>query len=138
MKKKPTISQLKKKLWTIVSKYIKERDKYECFTSGKKVEGANAHCGHMFPSGSCGALLRYNPLNLHCQSYNENINLGGNGAVYVLRFIEQYGQEELDKLIVLKNKSIKADILFYSDMISLYNKGNEQKIIDYLNQCATI
>jgi len=131
--KKNNISQLKKKLWIIVSKYIKERDKFICFTSGKKVEGMNAHCGHMFPSGNCGALLRYHPLNLHCQSYNENINLGGNGAVYAINFVKKYGQKEMNKLLVLKQKSIKADEIFYSKMIELYKQGNEENIVKYLD-----
>lgn len=133
-KKKPiSISKLKNKLWGLVSKRIKERDKYICFTSGKKVEGSNAHCGHMFPSGACGALLRYHPKNLHCQSYNENINLGGNGAIYATRFIEVYGEEEFKNLLQLKNRSIKADVWFYQNLIDLYSNSTLEEIEDYLN-----
>ena len=131
--KKKTVTQLKKKLWTLVSKRIKERDDYVCFTSGKKVEGANAHCGHMFPSGACGALLRYHPKNLHCQSYNENINLGGNGAMYATRFVEVYGVEHFKNLLVLKNKSIKADSFFYETLIEMYTNNTLEEIENYLN-----
>lgn len=132
MKAKKTTKQLKDKLWKIVSAHVKKRDKNTCFTSGKFVEGSNCHCGHMFPSGSCGAVLRYHPRNLHVQSYNENINNGGNGAVYALNFISKYGQSEMDKLLNLKNRTIKADIIFYETLIELYKKGNEQEIISYL------
>lgn len=131
--KKKTVAQLKKKLWTIVSKRIKERDKNVCFTSGKYVEGANAHCGHMFPSGSCGAVLRYHPLNLHCQSYYENINQGGNGAVYALNFIEKYGQDKMNQMLQLKNKSIKADNYFYETLIDLYTNNTLEEIEEYLH-----
>jgi Bacteriophage Lambda NinG protein len=131
--KKKTVTQLKKKLWSIVAKRIKERDDYICFTSGKKVEGANAHCGHMFPSGSCGAVLRYHPLNLHCQSYFENINQGGNGAVYALNFIEKYGQEKMNKMLQLKNKSIKADTQFYEKLIELYTNNTLEEVENYLH-----
>lgn len=131
--RKLTVTSLKNKLWKIVSKRIKERDDYICFTSGKKVEGTNAHCGHMFPSGSCGAVLRYHPLNLHCQSYYENINQGGNGAVYAINFINTYGQEKMDTMLRLKNKSIKADSLFYEKLIEMYTNNTLEEIEEYLN-----
>lgn len=131
--KAQSISLLKKKLWKIVSLRIKERDGNICFTSGKYVEGANAHCGHMFPSGSCGAVLRYHPKNLHCQSYFENINMGGNGAVYALNFIEKYGKKEMTKMLKLKNSSIKADTHFYNTMIEMYKNNSLLEIEKYLN-----
>jgi len=86
----------------------------------------------MFPSGSCGAVLRYHPLNLHVQSYNENINLGGNGAVYATNFIQKYGQQKFDDLMRLKQKTIKADVIFYQKLIDLYTEGDQDKIISYL------
>ena len=94
----------------------------------------NAHCGHMFPSGSCGATLRYHPKNLHCQSYNENINNGGNGTVYALNFIQKYGQDEMHKMLMLKNKTIKADIWFYEELIRLYTEGTFEEIEEYLEK----
>jgi len=130
--KKPSTKSLKVKLWKVVSSFVKVRDKNICFTSGKKVEGSNCHCGHMFPSGSCGAVLRYHPLNLHVQSYNENINLGGNGAVYATNFIQKYGQQKFDDLMRLKQKTIKADVIFYQKLIDLYTEGDQDKIISYL------
>lgn len=131
--KKQSISLLKKKLWKIVATKIKERDKNICFTSGVLVIGVNAHCGHMFPSGSCGAVLRYHPKNLHCQSYNENINLGGNGAVYALKFIKKYGQKEMNNLLKLKQKTIKADIIFYNKLIDMYTNNSLKEIETFLN-----
>jgi len=127
-----SISTLKKTLWTIVAKRIKERDNYICFTSGKKVEGANAHCGHGNPSSICGGRLRYHPKNLHCQSYYENINLGGNGRVYYQRQIERYGKEIVDKLDSLQNKYIKTDELYYRTLINLYTNGTWENIESYL------
>jgi hypothetical protein len=132
-KKLPSISKVKKDLWKVVSKRIKERDNYICFTSGKKVEGMNAHCGHMHPSAACGALLRYHPKNLHCQSYNENINLGGNGVMYATRFIEVYGEKEFKNLLILKNRSIKADIHFYLNLLDLYKYSSLEEVENYLN-----
>ena len=127
-KKKKSISFLKKKLWKIVSHRIKERDNWICFTSKKKVSGANAHCGHGLASSICGARLRYHPKNLHCQSYFENINAGGNGVIYYQEQIKKYGQEIVDKLYQLQHKYIKADELFYMKLIELYTSGTWDEI----------
>lgn len=132
-KKSPKkISVLKRKLWEIVSKRIKERDKNICFTSKKKVEGSNAHCGHGLPSSVCGGRLRYHPKNLHCQSYHENVNLGGNGTVYYQEQVKKYGQEVVDKLYLLKNKFIKVDTDFYLNLAELYIVGTWEEIENYL------
>lgn len=133
MRKKSPETKLKEKLWKIVSKRIKERDGNICFTSGKYVEGPNNHCGHMFPSVSCGALLRYHPKNLHCQSYFENINMGGNGAVYALNFIEKYGKKEMNNLLKLKQSSVKANKQFYEKLIEMYETYPLDDIEKYLN-----
>lgn len=135
LKKKPKkkkLSVLKRRLWEIVSKRIKERDNYICFTSGKKVEGSNAHCGHGSPSSICGGRVRYHPKNLHCQSYHENINLGGNGRVYYKNQIEKYGREAIDKLDLLELKYIKVDELYYMTLIELYTNGTWEDIENYL------
>lgn len=132
--KKLTTSQLKKKLWLIVSPRIKERDNYICFTSGKKVEGVNAHCGHGLPSSVCGGRLRYHPKNLHCQSYNENINLGGNGTVYYQNQVKNYGQDYVNNLYSLQNEYIKVDTLYYEKLIDLYKNATWQEIEDFLER----
>ena len=131
-KSKVKISTLKNKLWAIVSKRIKERDNYICFTSGKPVEGSNAHCGHGTPNSVSGGRLRYHPKNLHCQSYNENINLGGHGRVYYRNQISKYGQETIDKLDALQNIYIKTDEKYYLTLIDLYSNGTWDDIEKYL------
>lgn len=127
-----SITSLKKKLWNIVSKRIKERDNYICFTSGKKVEGVNAHCGHGKPMGACGGRLKYHPKNLHCQSYHENINLGGNGREYYKRQVMKYGQDVIDELDKLDNKFMKVDKFFYETLIELYTSGTWEDIENFL------
>lgn len=132
--KKSQIKRLKTKLWTIVSKRIKERDKYICFTSKKSVSGSNAHCGHGLPSSVCGGRLRYHPKNLHCQSYHENINLGGNGTVYYQEQVKKYGQGNVDKLYSLRNNFIKVDEDYYVKLIELYTNGTWQDIEEFLEK----
>lgn len=132
VKAKPTITKLKKKLWTLVAKRIKERDNFICFTSGVECHGANAHCGHGLPSSVCGARLRYHPKNLHCQSYYENIYASGNGVTYYQNQVKLYGQDAVDNLYKLKNTFIKADSFFYEKLIDLYKSGTWDEIEEYL------
>ena len=131
-RKPPSITQLKKKLWAVVSKRIKERDNWICYTSGRKVEGAGAHCGHGMSSSICGARLRYHPLNLHCQSYYENIYASGNGIQYYQNQIRDYGAKRVKELYALKNKYIKADVIFYTTLLELYKNGTWEEIERFL------
>ena len=131
-KGKTKISVFKRKLWKVVSKRIKERDKYICYTSKVKVSGSNAHCGHGLPSSVCGARLRYHPKNLHCQSYRENVNAGGNGAIYYQEQVKQYGQKAVNKLYALQNKFIDADETFYELLTGLYETGTWEDIEYFL------
>lgn len=135
--KKPKLkplSQLKKKLWKLVSQKIRERDKFICFTSGVQVSGSNAHCGHMYPSSVGGVLLRYHPYNLACQSYVENIHHSGNGAVFYQKALQKYGQEKMDTLRRLKNASTQADRYFFDTMIDMYEEFElyEEEIVKFL------
>jgi len=131
-KKKVSITKLKLKLWKIVADRIKERDNFICYTSGRKVEGSGAHCGHGMSNSICGARLRYHPKNLHCQSYYENIHASGNGIQYYQNQLRDYGQEEVNKLYALKNKYIKADVIFYETLTELYKNASWEEIEDYL------
>lgn len=130
--KTPTVKTLKKKLWELCKqiirkKYQKKSGTWCCFTCGRLIdEPAKAQTGHFIPSGSCGAYLRYDLRNLRIQDYYCNINLGGNGSEFYRKMVEEVGQKEVDKLFQDKNKVIKADIIFYANKISEYQKIYEE------------
>jgi hypothetical protein len=89
--KKPTLAKLKKTLWALLAALVKGRDGNVCFSSGRgNLEGSGWHAGHLFPAGQ-HSLIRFHPLNIHSQSFHDNVNLGGNGAEYARRFIRKYG-----------------------------------------------
>ena len=54
-KKKQSISTLKKKLWKEFSLFIRNRDKWNCYTCGRRAEGSGLHAGH-FISKSVGGI----------------------------------------------------------------------------------
>lgn len=105
--RKSTLAALKRKLWKLVSRYVKDRDGNTCFSCGKGgLSGNGWHAGHLFPAGS-SALIRWEPKNLAPQCFHCNINLGGNGAAYAQRFIERYGIDEFQRLSKL-SREMKA------------------------------
>jgi hypothetical protein len=97
--KKLDIKHLRKKLWIVLTAYIKKRDGRKCITCGKDIlPGKGLHSGHFIPSKICGVELRYDEYNVHVQCFFCNRNMGGFGAMYYIKMIEKYGQERVDEL----------------------------------------
>lgn len=53
---------------------------------------------------------------------------------YTFYMIGKYEAKRVEEIRKLKQKSIRGDILFYEKMIELYEKGNEQDIVDFLER----
>lgn len=134
--------KLAQKLEKICHDYIRRRDSINpeiaiggyCFDCGKMVFKQMFQAGHFLPSGSSGAILRYHPHNIHGQASGCNCHYQQEQVKirYTMAMIKKYGKKYVDKLIALKNKSIKADSIFYEKMIELYEQGDEEAIVDYL------
>ena len=116
--KKKTITQLKKKLWTTFSLYIRQRDKNICFTCGRIGEGSGIHAGHFISKSVGGLALYFHEKNVHAQCYNCNINLSGNQWEYGQRL----GKETVDELMKLKQLTTKWTVQDYEDKIEYYKK----------------
>lgn len=95
-------TKLHKDLWKLFSKYIRERDKYVCFTCGKKTYPAQA--GHYRTGATCKKYLYYDERNVHCQCYHCNINLSGNWREYQKKMHQIYGQGIDHEFDVLNQK----------------------------------
>ncbi len=128
MKKPKTLKRLKVEAWELCKqitrkRYEKNKGQWHCYTCGRLIdEPAKAQTGHFLPSSTCGALLRHDLRNLRVQCYNCNINQGGNGAEYYRRMVQEVGQEAVDQLFQDKQKTIKADAIYYSNLIETYKK----------------
>lgn len=119
--KKQTPKQLKTKLWELCRKVADQQyPNSPCYTCGSIISGANKQLGHFIPSSTCGAFLRYDIRNLRWQCMRCNIHAGGNGAVYYRRMVEREGQAYVDKLFQDKQKTVKADEIFYMNLIKEY------------------
>jgi len=119
-KKKVSISKLKKKLWTVFSLYIRQRDNYICFTCGRKGEGSGMHAGHFIPKSVGGIGLYFHEENVHAQCYNCNINLGGNQWEYGQRL----GVETVNKLMKIKGEYHKWTENDYNVRLKSYPQEN--------------
>ena len=84
-----TKRQLKKHLWKIFSRYIRQRDKGKCFTCN----GEGNQAGHYRTGATCNNYLYFDERNVNCQCFHCNINLSGNWRVYQQRIHYRYGQE---------------------------------------------
>lgn len=62
----------------------------------------------MIPKAACGAYLKYDLRNLRPQCYHCNINLGGNGAIFIENMREREGDEYVDKLMRDRQVTVKA------------------------------
>jgi len=136
------VKRAKAKLELVSHTFIRKRDSIDkdtiagyCFDCGEYAEGQYFQTGHWERDSTGGARLRYHPHNMHGQSGGCNMKERQEVVkiAYTLRMIDKYGREYVDKLRMLKNKSIKADIIFYEKMIELYEKGDEKAIVDFLN-----
>ncbi len=112
-----TVSVLKRKLWEVFSKYIRERDNYTCFTCGRKGEGSGMHAGHFIAKSAGGLLLYFHEKNVNAQCYQCNINLGGNQYIYGKKL-----GKTAEELYKLKGKVVKWSTLDYEEKIALYKE----------------
>lgn len=122
-KKHDSISTLKKKLWTVFSLYIRNRDNFICFTCGRKGEGSGIHAGHFVPKSVGGIELYFHEENVRAQCYNCNINLSGNQYV----FSQKLGKEKAELLYKMKHTSSKWSTQDYLEKIEHY----KEKLKDY-------
>lgn len=139
-KSKTETNKLIQRLTKISHDYIRHRDSSgreiggNCFDCGKRTTGKDFQAGHFIPDASGGAILRYHPHNMHGQASGCNMSFVQERVKinYTLRMVDKYGRDYVDHLNSLKNKTIKADSIFYSKMIELYEAGDEVLIVEYL------
>lgn len=126
LKTSKSTKSLKAKVWEECKRitrlrYVRPDGMWNCYTCDRLIdEPAKAHTGHFIPSGNCGGFLRYNLDNLRIQDYFCNVNLGGNGAEYYKRMVEEVGQKSVDQIFRDKNKLIKLDCVYLQNLVDEY------------------
>ncbi len=108
-KSKAPISKLQRQIWELCKQIIRKKYGNICYTCNRTgLEGSNWHTGHVFPKAALSAYLKYDLRFLRPQCYNCNINLGGNGAVFIDKLREKEGQEYVSRMIEDRIITVKA------------------------------
>lgn len=107
-KSKSSIRVVQDKLWEECKRIIKLRYGNKCYTCGKEATGSNRHTGHMLAKAAVGAYLKYDLRILRPQCYHCNINLGGQGAVFIENMRNIEGDEYVDSILKDRQVSVKS------------------------------
>ena len=102
MKKSPeskSIPELKKDLWKVFSRYIRERDGYICITCGKdlSVDKVSCDAGHFIPK-TRGNSIYFCEENVNAQCSSCNRYQHGKLYEYAVRLEQKYGEGILQRL----------------------------------------
>lgn len=121
MKKKPTISKLKKKLEKLVKDFVKRRDEYICQRCRKYVTGYGCHASHVIPV-SAGNQFRFDPLNLKALCYNCHIHWWHKNPVEAGTWFKKAFPKRHEYLFGQPRVSRKFTIDELQELISYYSK----------------
>lgn len=134
------ISSLKKKLDMAFSHFIRNRDKWKCYTCGTIAYGKGMHCGHFISRKHMST--RFDELNCHAQCVSCNLYKDGNMAEYSYRLMKEFGQKEFDKLIKrgrgIKQWTAKELISLIEHYNKLNKKNNNAKAIKNLKSTSVL
>lgn len=117
---KQSISLIQRKIWLECKRIIRKKYGNSCYTCGRTgLSGANWHTGHLLAKASLGAYLKYDLRLLRPQDYHCNINLGGNGAIFIENMRRIEGNAYVDKILQDRNITVKA-IDHYTKLLAEY------------------
>ena len=108
---KKKLSWHKKKAWEALSKYIrlKYADKYgwcTCYTCGKRSHWKDGmQAGHLLDGRNNSILFQEDCIRVQCTGCN--MFKSGNKEIYIPKYIDEEGREKYDKMVRLKNKTVK-------------------------------
>ena len=135
-KKKTTITQAKKKAWTVFSRYIRKRGAWQlpsgqwvnyCVTCREQRPITGVGClqaGH-FIAGRGNAVL-YNETCVHPQCYVCNVRKSGMWVEYDEFMRETYGDDETDVIKRLRFAVHKRSVLDHQDVEAYFKKKLEE------------
>ncbi len=116
---KTLLAKMKRVLWDIFSKYIRQRDKGICISCSRKDDWKKMDAGHYIPKSICGLTLYFDEQNVNCQCTYCNRWMHGNLSKYAIALRKRYGEtilEDLDKRRGIRKISIPE----YQQMIEIY------------------
>lgn len=124
-KSRTSVSKLKKKLWVLVSEFVRrssaDKDGFvKCVTCGARKHWKEMQAGH-FEQGRKNAIL-YVLKGIHPQCIQCNIFLHGNLRKYEKFMKQTYGQKCIDSLDALRETTVQFTTPQLLSMIDQYKK----------------
>jgi hypothetical protein len=106
---KQPISKLQKEIWELLRQIAKIIYPNNCYTcDAKNLIGSNCQLGHLWAKASLGAFLKYDLRLLRWQCMRCNCHLGGQGAIFYARLLEEKGKEFMAQLEKDRQITVKA------------------------------
>lgn len=118
-KSQVTVQALKKRLDTIFSLYIRNRDRGTCFTCGVQKPISQMQNGHYISRSHNNT--RYDEQNCNCQCVGCNVFKHGNMDVYALQLQKKYGPSILEELQKRKNVIRQFTVIELQNLIQKYS-----------------
>jgi len=122
---KRPIAKLKREAWAVFSRWIRERDKWTCYTCGKQGKGSFMHAGHYISRKHNSTM--FDERNVHAQCMNCNLWGYGNMGVYTLKLQEQYGPDIIRELTEKSKKIKQWEVDELEEIIKKYENNNNNK-----------
>lgn len=121
--KKDSVSAWKKKAWAVFSKWVRERDKYTCYTCGKNysADGANKgymHAGHFISRSHNNTL--FCEINVRAQCYYCNVRERGNVGEFAYRLRQEIGDYAFADLLERGRKTKQFTVDELKSIIQKY------------------
>lgn len=129
MKKKPTLSGLKKKAWKIVSEFVRRKDADEggttvCFTCGAYLHWKyDAQAGHAIPGRHNAVLLDTEIIRPQC--YACNCHRRGMHHIFATKLIQEHGMAWWESKLEQARQVVKYTRSDLEDLIESYKKKLE-------------
>lgn len=120
----PTRKRAEERALKAMSDYIRERDRWTCYTCGKKGDKHNMDAGHLFSRRF--SMIKFDETNVHCQCVSCNKYLSGNVHEYIKRFLIEYGAEHYEHLDHIKNDYKKFSAIEFIAIEQDYKAKLEQ------------
>lgn len=108
-------------------KYIRERDKNNLCICCDRPLGDKFDAGHYLESGN-NPFLRFNEDNIHAQNVYCNQYQGGNSDDYRGNLIKKIGLRRVQKVELMKGKSIKRTCEDYKEIEAYYKEKLKQLV----------
>lgn len=119
-KKIKTLAKWKKELDTVFSRFIRQRDKGQCYTCPKKDDPKRMQCGHFVPRQYLA--VRFSEINCHCQCYVCNMLYNGQPSAFAEHLRKDFGENIVTDLEKERQKTTKLDSLWYEKKINYYTR----------------